>query len=132
MQGDNREDGTCSQRRTSDHDSRQMRPDRAQRLSHSLPQFTVMAPVVEERCTADDEHHHRQRDEQHPKADVRPQRIPQDDPLSRVRRFVLERLQGTHEQGRHEQDRGEDEQQFCSSDSALDGVHSGLYSAKPK
>jgi hypothetical protein len=112
MQSNHREDAAGRQGCPSNQQHRQMRSDSGECLPRRLPQLRLTAPVAQERAAAGEKHGQWKSDEQSPKTDTRPYRVPIHDPLSGARRLVLQRLQVPNKQRQHEEGGRKDEQQF--------------------
>jgi hypothetical protein len=61
-------------------------------LTGGLPQFGLTPPFVKDNAAAGNQHYQWHPYEQSPKTDVQSRRIPINDLLSGVRRFILKRL----------------------------------------
>ena len=84
-------------------------------------------PRVSQSGAAGNEHYEWQSKQQHPQG-PHPLRVPHDEPLSRVRRFIWKRIKVADEKGGHE-DRGRgDEREFYGGNDAF--PHEELYTAK--
>src|ERR1019366_10625403 len=93
-------------------------------LLRPVRQFRDVAPAPQQRDAAGDQHGKWQGDEEGPECPYSP-RVPHYDPVSGMRRFVLQWRQLPYEERAHEEDGREHEQQLRGSESTL-GVHKAL------
>jgi hypothetical protein len=106
VHNDNDENSAGCQRRRSDELHYLMRLNRCERLLHRLRHLYVVAQLPQQSQAAGHEYDKWQRDEKDPQS-PHPRRVPRNDAVSGVRRFVLQRLRRTNDQRGHKQNRRE-------------------------
>ena len=109
MESDDCQDTSRYQSRQGDQYRFQMGDKSRESLTGGLPQFGLTPPFVKDNATARDQHYQRHPHEKSPKTNVQSRRIPIDDLLGGVRRFILKRLYVANKKRRHKQGGWEDE-----------------------
>jgi hypothetical protein len=102
VQSHDRQDASGGQGSEGEERCREVRADGFRNLPCGAAQLIFSLPTVEQRDSSDENHCKGQRDEQHPKPEMRAGGIPIDDALSGARGFILQRLQVAHEQRNHD------------------------------
>ncbi len=108
MESDDRQNTPRYQRRQGDQYGFQMGDKSRESLTSGLPQFRLTSPFAKDNATAGKQHDQWHPYEQSPKTDVQSRRVPINDLLGRVRRFILKRLYVANKKRGHKQDGWED------------------------
>ena len=114
MESDDCQDISGYQSRQGDQYGFQMGDKSRESLTSGPPQFGLTPPFAKDNATAGEQHYQRHPYEQSPKTDVQSRRVPINDLLGSVRRFILKRLYVANEKRGHKQDGWEDQEPLCT------------------
>ena len=114
MESDDCQDTSGYQSRQGDQYGFQMGDKSRESLTSGPPQFGLTPPFAKDNATAGEQHYQRHPYEQSPKTDVQSRRVPINDLLGSVRRFILKRLYVANEKRGHKQDGWEDQEPLCT------------------
>ena len=114
MESDDCQDTSGYQSRQGDQYGFQMGDKSRESLTSGPPQFGLTPPFVKDNAKAGNQHYQRHPYEQSPKTDVQSRRVPINDLLGSVRRFILKRLYVANEKRGHKQDGWEDQEPLCT------------------